>query len=234
MKPVRSLFVGAVLLANATASAQDIPTDSAIRAIIKPRVDTGRYAGVAVGVVSRDGRQVVTAYGPRAGVTPFDGNTVFEIGSITKTFTTAILADMVARREVALDDPVAKLLPPGMKFPERDGKQITLLDLATQTSGLPRLPGNLEITNPQNPYATYTPAQLANFLASYELPRAIGAQYEYSNLGLGLLGMALSYKGRRDYEVLVAERVLRPLGMSDTKITLTPSMQSRLAPGHDE
>jgi CubicO group peptidase (beta-lactamase class C family) len=234
MKPVRNLFVGAVLLANATASAQDIPTDSAIRAIIKPRVDTGRYAGVAVGVVSRDGRQVVTAYGPRAGVTPFDGNTVFEIGSITKTFTTAILADMVARREVALDDPVAKLLPPGMKFPERDGKQITLLDLATQTSGLPRLPGNLEITNPQNPYATYTPAQLANFLASYELPRAIGAQYEYSNLGLGLLGMALSYKGRRDYEVLVAERVLRPLGMSDTKITLTPSMQSRLAPGHDE
>jgi CubicO group peptidase (beta-lactamase class C family) len=223
-----------VLLASATAYAQDIPTDSAIRAILRPRVDTGRYAGVAVGLIARDGRQVVSAYGPKAGVTPFDGNTVFEIGSITKTFTAAILADMVTRKEVALDDPVGKLLPPGMKLPERDGKQITLLDLATQTSGLPRLPGNLEITNPQNPYATYTPAQLANFLASYELPRAIGAQYEYSNLGVGLLGMALSYQGRRDYEVLVRERVLRRLAMNDTKIALTPSMRSRLAPGHDE
>lgn len=235
MKPVRKPFILlALFLASGMANAQDIPADSTILAIIKPRVDTGRYAGVAVGLIARDGRQVVAAYGPRSGVTPFDGNTVFEIGSITKTFTAVILADMVAKGEVALDDPVAKLMPPGMKFPERDGKQITLLDLATQTSGLPRLPTNLEIVNPQNPYATYTPAQLANFLASYELPRAIGSQYEYSNLGFGLLGMALSYKGRRDYEVLVRERVLRPLGMNDTKIALTPAMQSRLAPGHDE
>ena len=231
---MRKLIVIALIALASPAPAQDIPTDSAIRAIIKPRVDTGRYAGVAVGLVARDGRQVVTAYGPKAGVTPFDGNTVFEIGSITKTFTAAILADMVAKKEVTLDDPVAKLLPPGMKLPQRDGKQITLIDLATQTSGLPRLPGNLEIVNPQNPYATYTPAQLATFLASYELPRAIGSQYEYSNLGTGLLGMALSYHGRRDYEVLVRERVLRPLGMNDTKIALTPSMQSRVAPGHDE
>jgi len=113
--------------------AQSMPSDSDVRAIIKPRVDTGRYAGIAVGLVSRDGKQQVTAYGPRAGVTPFDGNTVFEIGSITKTFTAAILADMVAKREVALDDPVVKHLPAGTKVPVSGGKQITLLDLATQT-----------------------------------------------------------------------------------------------------
>ena len=223
----------AVFLLPASAAAQSIPPDSAVRAVIKPRVDTGRYAGIAVGFITRDGRQQITAYGPNAGVTPFDANTVFEIGSITKTFTTAILADMVAKKEVALDDPVAKHLPPGTKVPERDGRQITLLDLATQTSGLPRLPGNMVITDVKNPYASYTTAMMYDFLARYALPRAIGAQYEYSNLGMGLLGHALTVRAGKDYESLVTERVLGPLEMRDTRIALTPAMRSRLAPGHD-
>lgn len=225
--------LAALALLSASAAAQTIPTDSAVRAIIKPRVDTGRFAGIAVGFITRDGRQQVTAYGPKAGVTPFDVNTVFEIGSITKTFTAAILADMVAKREVALDEPVANLLPAGTKVPARDGKQITLLDLATQTSGLPRLPGNMVITDVKNPYASYTTAMMYDFLASYSLPRGIGAQYEYSNLGMGLLGHALSVRAGKDYESLVTERVLAPLGMRDTRIALTSGMRSRLAPGHD-
>ena len=225
--------LAALALLSASAAAQTIPTDSAVRAIIKPRVDTGRFAGIAVGFITRDGRQQVTAYGPKAGVTPFDVNTVFEIGSITKTFTAAILADMVAKKEVALDEPVANLLPAGTKVPARDGKQITLLDLATQTSGLPRLPGNMVITDVKNPYASYTTAMMYDFLASYSLPRGIGAQYEYSNLGMGLLGHALSVRAGKDYESLVTERVLAPLGMRDTRIALTSGMRSRLAPGHD-
>ena len=229
---IRPAFAALALL-SASAAAQTIPTDSAVRAIIKPRVDTGRFAGIAVGFITRDGRQQVTAYGPKAGVTPFDVNTVFEIGSITKTFTAAILADMVAKREVALDEPVANLLPAGTKVPARDGKQITLLDLATQTSGLPRLPGNMVITDVKNPYASYTTAMMYDFLASYSLPRGIGAQYEYSNLGMGLLGHALSVRAGKDYESLVTERVLAPLGMRDTRIALTSGMRSRLAPGHD-
>ncbi len=219
---------------RATLAAQAMPADSVVRAIIKQRVDTGRYAGVAVGLVSRDGRQQVTTYGPRAGVTPFDSHTVFEIGSITKTFTAAILADMVAKGEVSLDDPVAKHLPPGSKIPERDGRQITLLDLATQTSGLPRLPDNLVIADPENPYASYTRERLFEFLARYTLPRGIGEKYEYSNLGLGLLGEALSYRAGKSYESLVTERVLAPLGMRETRITLPPEMRARVAPGHDE
>jgi len=226
--------VALFIAAPAWLPAQSMPSDSDVRAIIKPRVDTGRYAGIAVGLVSRDGKQQVTAYGPRAGVTPFDGNTVFEIGSITKTFTAAILADMVAKREVALDDPVVKHLPTGTRVPTYDNKQITLLDLATQTSGLPRLPGNMVITNPGNPYAGYTTSQLYAFLAGYRLPRAVGTQYEYSNLGVGLLGQALSHRAGKDYETLVRERVLAPLGMSETRIALSPALRMRLAPGHDE
>ena len=130
---------------------------------------------------------------------PFDGNTVFEIGSITKTFTTAILADMVAKGEVALDDPVAKHLPTGMKFPQRDGKQITLSTSPRRPRASRDCPATWSSSIRRIRTPTYTPAQLAEFLASYErCPRAIGAQYEYSNLGMGLLGMALSYRGRRD------------------------------------
>ena len=95
-----------------------------------------------------------------------DGNTVFEIGSVTKVFTTAILADMVQRGEVKLDDPISKFLPATVHVPSRGGKQITLLDLATQSSGLPRLPTNLKPANMANPYADYSVQQLYDFLSA--------------------------------------------------------------------
>src|SRR5204862_268966 len=112
-------------------------------------------------------------------------NTLFEIGSMTKTFTATNLADMVARGEVRLDDPVAKYLPDSAHVPSRNGKQITLVDLAIQSSGLPRLPSNLAPRDPGNPYADYSVQQLYAFLAAYQLTRDIGATSEYSNLGVG-------------------------------------------------
>src|SRR5208283_4407870 len=117
-----------------------------------------------------------------------DGDTVFEIGSITKVFTALLLADMAQRGEVALTDPVSKYLPKGVKMPGRNGHAIMLQDLATHTSGLPRLPSNMKPKDFMNPYADYTPELLYQFLSSYELPRDPGSKWEYSNLGAGLLG----------------------------------------------
>lgn len=110
---------------------------------------------------------------------------------------------------------------------------ITLLHLATHSSGLPRLPDNLDPADPTNPYADYTVAQLYAFLSSHELGRDIGDTVEYSNLGVGLLGHALATRAGSDYETLVRDRVLGPLVMLDTSITLTPSARDRLATGHD-
>ena len=107
-----------------------------------------------------------------------------------------------------------------------------LLDLATQSSGLPRMPNNFHPKDEGNPYADYTVDQMYAFLSTYQLQRDIGSQYEYSNLGVGLLGHALALRAGRSYEDLVTERVLRPLGLNDTRIVLTPSMKSRLTPGH--
>ena len=157
---------------------------------------------------------------------------MFEMGSTTKVFTSTILADMVKKGEVSLDDPVAKYLPKEAKVPERGGKQITLLDLATHSSGLPSLPSNFKPKDPKNPYADYTEAQLWEFLAGYQLTRDIGSKFEYSNMGVGLLGQALARRAGTDYEALVRARVTGPLKMENTRVALTPAMKAHLAAGH--
>jgi CubicO group peptidase (beta-lactamase class C family) len=212
-----------------------VPADAEIRRILVDRIDVQhRGVGIVVGVIDARGRRVV-AYGAleMGDSRPLGGGTIFEIGSMTKVFTALLLADMVQRGEVALDDPVAKYLPPGVTMPTRGGRQITLIDLATHTSGLPRLPDNLAPKDMANPYADYTVDQLYAFLKSYTLPRDIGATYEYSNLGGGLLGHVLARRAGMDYATLVRQRITGPLHMSATVIALSPDQTARLARGHD-
>jgi CubicO group peptidase (beta-lactamase class C family) len=236
-----SVFSFAAILVAASPGAQpvpdtQVPADSEIRKILVERIDKHRQSvGMVVGVIEPAGRRIV-ACGTCAknDKRPVDGDTVFEIGSVTKVFTSLVLADMVQRGEVALTDPAAKYLAPGVKVPERGGRQITLQDLATHTSGLPRLPSNLTPKDPANPYADYSVERLYQFLAGYQLTRDIGSQYEYSNLGGGLLGHVLARRGGMDYEALVRSRIFEPLGMNSTGIALARDMKARLAGGHNE
>ena len=209
-----------------------ISTDSAIRTTLQGRVDSKQTSGIVVGTLDHGRTSIFTAGSSGLPGVALDGNTEFEIGSITKVFTASILADMVARGEVSLDDPVAKYLPTSVKLPTRNGKQITLLDLATQSSGLPRMPDNFHPKDENNPYADYTVDQMYAFLSSYQLTRDIGSQYEYSNLGVGLLGHALARRAGKSYEDLLTDRVLHPLSLNDTRIVLSQSMKGRLTPGH--
>lgn len=224
-----------VALAAAVWAQSPLPSDEEIRKILADRIDVQhRSVGIVVGIVGPEGRRII-AYGhlEKGDSRPLNGDTVFEIGSITKVFTSLLLADMVQRGEVALDDPVAKYLPPSVKMPQRNGRSITLVDLATHTSGLPRRPSNVSPKDPQNPYADYSVEQLYQFLSTYQLTRDIGSQYVYSNLGGGLLGHVLARRAGMDYETLVRSRICDPLGMKSTRITLTPALQERLAVGHN-
>ncbi|MGA9885699.1 MAG: serine hydrolase domain-containing protein [Candidatus Acidiferrales bacterium] len=210
-------------------------TDAEIRGILQQRVDAMRRSvGIVVGAIDADGRRVV-AYGhlDRGDARPLNGQTIFEIGSVTKVFTSLLLSEMVHRGKVTLNDPVAKFLPSDVKVPERRGKQITLVDLATHTSGLPRLPSNLTHRNIRNPYADYKVADLYQFLSTYTLKRDIGRKYEYSNLGGGLLGLALSLRAGMNYGELVQKLICGPLVMNSTGIQLTPEMKARLAVGQN-
>jgi D-alanyl-D-alanine-carboxypeptidase/D-alanyl-D-alanine-endopeptidase len=205
-----------------------------IAEILGECVDTQKRApGIVVGLISEKGTKVV-AYGKRERGKPeaVNGDTVFEIGSITKVFTTLLLQVMADQGEINLNDPIGKFLPASVKTPSRGGNQITLLDLATHTSGLPRLPDNLSLPNLDNPYADYDVNEMYDFLSHYKLPRKIGAKFEYSNFGMGLLGHLLALKAGTNFESLIVSRICRPLHMESTRITRTAELNSRLATGH--
>ena len=214
-------------------SAQEFPAEDVVRRILAERVALGRNPGIVVGLLDEGGPRVVTAgTAGRQGV-ELDQATVFEIGSATKVFTAAILQEMVLRGEVHFDDPVSRFLPRHVSVPREPEREITLLDLATHRSGLPRMPLNFFPEDMRNPYANYSVEQLYAFLTEYELPRGIGAQWEYSNLGMGLLGHALALKAGMTYEQLVRTAVLDPLEMMDTGVHLAPPVGAPFAQGHD-
>lgn len=220
---------------NAAQSQAQFPVDAVIQALIESRVSEERAVGLVVGVMEADGSTRVFAAGDSGtDAKPLGAESVFEIGSITKVFTSIILADMVAKGELALEDPVARYLPEAaVNMPTRAGREITLLDLATHRSALPRMPDNFDPADPSNPFADYTVEQMYAFLSSHELRRDIGAEAEYSNLAVGLLGHTLALVSGQSYEALVHERILEPLNMHKTGIELTDDMQAWLAKGHD-
>ncbi|NQU42272.1 serine hydrolase [bacterium] len=230
-----ALAVAVVLAMSAhTVSAEGMPSDDSIEMILRDRVDLYKKSvGIVVGMVDRRGRKIV-AYGKRdlEGDTEVGANTVFEIGSVSKVFTGTLLADAVKRGELRLEDPVSRFLPESVTVPSKDGKEITLLDLATHRSGLPQMPTNFKLADPQNPYADYTVENMYEFLSGYSLTRPVGEAFEYSNLGVGLLGHVLALNAGVDYETLMRTRVCGPLGMESTVIQLTPDLHKRLAGGH--
>ena len=214
--------------------AQGIQVPEDVKANVRARVDNGWTVGMVVGVLDSTGARYFS-YGSTAktGGRPVNEHTVYEIGSITKVFTALSLADMAIKGEVGLDDPVQRHLPAdSVHVPSKDGKEITLRLLSAQRSGLPRMPNNFAPANVTDPYADYGTSRLYAFLNGLTLPRDPGASYEYSNLGVGLLGVALARRNGTSYEQMILARVIRPLGMTDTRITLTPDMQARLAHGH--
>ena len=229
----RSVILRALLLVSSQRVMAQAPSADSVRHLLQSRIDDQRLAS-AILTLRQPGKDWITvAAGDERPGKQLDEQSVFEIGSITKVFTGILLADMVGRGEVRLDQPVAELLPASVRIPVRGGKVITLQHLATHTSGLPRLPGNMAPKDPSNPYADYSVANLYTFLSGHELRRDPGAVYEYSNLAVGLLGHALALRAGKPYESLVRERILEPLGMKSTAITLTRDMRARLAQGHD-
>jgi D-alanyl-D-alanine-carboxypeptidase/D-alanyl-D-alanine-endopeptidase len=183
------------------------------------------HAGVAIGVVSHGDRTIFT-YGTAK------PDSVFEIGSITKTFTGLILAQMVEQKSVQLNEAVRNLLPPGT-VAKPSGPEITLLDLSDQHSGLPRMPDNFSPADRTNPYADYDTKLLYAYIAKHGVALPPDAPFEYSNLGVGLLGAALADRAKLSYNDLLALQITGPLHMTDTAVTLTPSMRARFIQGYD-
>jgi len=232
MQASRLMMLSCLTLAPMHAWAHSLPADRKVASLIGDRIAGRDGEGIVIALLDPSGTRIV-ARGPARQDVLCDGSTIFEIGSLTKVFTALILADMALKGEVSLDDPAETYLPAGAHMPDYEGRKITLRDLATHMSGLPRLPGNMPFANPQDPYADYDEALLLDFLGRYRLTRAPGSRYDYSNLGFGLLGYLLGRAAHSDYATLLAQRITGPLGMHDTAIALTPEHESRFAQGHD-
>lgn len=209
-----------------------------VDSVVVPVMASAKIAGMAVAVIAPGQDGALTArtfsYGTTArnGGKPVTSATLFEIGSETKVFTGLLLASFVVDGRVKLSDPLQNYLPPGVRAPGSAQAPITLLDLATHRSGLPRMPTNIG----EGPLARarYTLEDLYEFLNQHTIRRAPGAMFEYSNLGFGVLGTVLAALGERNFETLVAERIGAPLQMLDTRITLTAEQRARLATGYTQ
>jgi CubicO group peptidase (beta-lactamase class C family) len=223
------MSLGMCLVASLSANAGPLPERVAKAA--HERIAAGTYQTLVFGVIDGDKSEIV-AFGELASGKPADGDTVYEIGSVTKTFTATLLARAVLSGRVTLDTPVARLLP-DFTIPSRGGREITLAELATHRAGLPPLPSNLVPRDQVNPYADYDTAKLRAFLARYELPRDPGAAFEYSDVGFGLLGHALARLEHATYGAAIDETILKPLGMTMSGTASTDALRARLAPGHD-
>ena len=232
----RIAFVAMFILAcfSMISYAQTNFTDDQIRSILKEQMELKKIPGIAVGIIDQHGKKIICEgkLDKKKDLEP-DSNTLYEIGSITKVFTSLILQEMADRGKLDIHDPISKFLPESVKTPTKDGKEITLLDLSSQISGLPRMPTNFAPADYSNPFADYTPEKLYEFLSSYKLTRGIGEKYEYSNVGVGLLGYILSLVEGTDYETLVHKYVCDPLNMKSTFVSITPEFKKRLATGYN-
>jgi CubicO group peptidase (beta-lactamase class C family) len=202
-----------------------------LRAAVKSDIDNGSNAGIVIALVDPNGTQFY-GYGKmsNANQTSVNKNTLFDIGSLTKTLTTLLLAQMADDGIVNLNDPIEKYLPATVKVPMFNGQHITLGNLATHTSGLPDNPPNMPLTGPG--FQKYTFEQMYQALSNIQLTRAPGSVYNYSNFGMALLGDILASKAGMPYEQLVIDRILNILGMDSTRITLSDQLKLRLAAGH--
>jgi serine-type D-Ala-D-Ala carboxypeptidase/endopeptidase len=230
---VRWLIVCVAWFAATRGTAEELVAPAKLDALARPLVDGGWTYALAVGLIGETGTQVV-GYGrvSESDASTPSRDTVFEIGSVSKVFTGLLLAQMVQEHLIELNEPVQKLLGDSMTMPKGE-REITLVDLATHSSGLPRMPSNFNPKDITNPYADYSVEQLGKFISGYKLRRQPGVRSEYSNLGVGLLGHALAVKSGGTYESLLRARICDPLAMADTGITLSDAQKARLAQAHD-
>jgi D-alanyl-D-alanine-carboxypeptidase/D-alanyl-D-alanine-endopeptidase len=204
-----------------------------VNALANPLIESKSIVGCVVGILD-NGKTEIHAYGEvrhGAGNKP-NGDTLYEIGSMTKVFTGTLLGDAVRRGKLTLEAPLQDFLPADVKLRTIKDHPIRLVDLASQSSGLPRMPDNFAPKDPANPYADYGPDQLMEFFRKYQLEQPPG-KYEYSNLGVGLLGYILAKRVGKPYEQIVVDTICNPLKMADTRIKLSDEQRKRLAPPYN-
>jgi len=209
-------------------------TDQWVEKAAAPLVENRVADGLSVGYIEGKHWGIVHLGTANEAKEKANNLTVYEIGSVSKVFTSLLLADAAVRGEIDLNAAAEVANPSGIWLPSRDGRSIKWIDLSTHRSGLPRLPGNLPLTNLKNPYRDYDSKKAATFLNECELPRQPGESREYSNLGASVLGYLVARNAGKTYQKLLRERIAKPLRMTDCTVSLSSDQRKRFATPHDE
>ncbi len=224
-------------------AATESASQSRLDSIVRERVEVSKKSVGMVAFNADENGLIISTHGAQGigkGAAAISADTLFEVGSVTKTFTALLLADMVLKGEVALTDPAEKFLPDGVRLRDKAGAQITLTDLATHRSGSPRLPDGYTPPDPADPYAAYTERDLLGYLRARSADgrgsaasAARNEAYAYSNLGYTVLGYVLSRAGGKPFRELMQSRVLTPLALRSTYFVVPESETARFSDGHD-
>lgn len=212
--------------------------DLMVEHLVRPYIQKGNTCGLVLAVIHK-GKMRKYSYGSvgkKVKQLPDSENMIFEIGSVTKTFNSLILAQEVVAGRMKLNDPINLYLPDSIPALNFQGKPITLQDLANHTSGFPRLPANIfnARVDPKDPYKHYLPDSLYSFLRHYHPSVVPGTVFSYSNFGAGVLGTILERKSGSSFESLIVNRICKPLGMDHTSVTLNDAAQKNFAQGYNE
>ena len=220
MKPMARTLAAALALFAVNAYAL---TDSGLAALVDQRLAGDRTgACMAVAVIEQDAVARAFRCADPKDAARIDANTAFEIGSVSKTMTAVLLADLIGQGKASLDEPLSDYLPEGAAVPEFEGQPILLRHVVTHTSGLPALPSRLGATNMNDPYANLTEAALLASLGDVTLSAAPGSAFEYSNFASMVLSLAVARRAGSDLETLLKQRLFAPLGMDSAYITTPP------------
>jgi CubicO group peptidase (beta-lactamase class C family) len=229
-RPVVTMKSVAVGTTNKLKTKLDKQVDSVARSYIQK----SNTVGLSIGI-RKDGQTYTYGYGvtQKGNKEIPEGNTIFEIGSITKTFTATLLAYFIKEGKISLTDPILKYLPDSLSAnPEL--QKITIVNLSNHTSGLPPIPGNFEYKmNPLNPYVHYDDQLLFAGLKTCKLITTPGTVYAYSNLGVGLLGVILERISGKTYDQLIKQLITTPLKMNSTAQRLTAQQNKHFVKVYD-
>lgn len=234
-----SLFFFPALAANAQQSRNPMqtPLDRKVDSLARAAIARGVAVGLTIGVIDGD-KTYTYAYGETIlgnGQLP-DDRTVFQIGSLTKTFTGILLADQIVRGKVKADDPISRFVPDTVQLKWFDNQPVTLQMLSNHTSAIPRWEPVMKYPGftPAQPYAHFKTPQLFHFLDHYTPNEPPGVKYAYSNIAAGLLGELLARHAGTTYAALLQKTIIRPLKMTDTRLTERPEPVERLAQGYNQ
>ena len=230
-----TIIVVLITLIIAIASGSSSAANAELEKVLKHKVETEKLSvGIAVAIIENGQVSFINVgVANKETAQEIDQNTLFEIGSVSKVMTSTALATFVDEGTLKLSDPVQNYLPKSVKLPMKNDKAITFESLASHRSGLPRLPSNMQFSNPLNPYVDYTTEMMYEFLNQYTLPREVGESPEYSNLAVGLLGHTLAKIDDMNYEQMLMQRVLKPLKMKYTFVDVPKSALTRRSKGHN-